>query len=345
MKTKIVFLGFFLFFSIINFSNAQIGNYMKSKAVSATKRAGQQSDKEVDKKINNAVDEEVSKLFNKKKGDKDQPESNETQPAAVEQSSAPSDASSSSSGSNAAANDAMSKAIMGRMGISMARPANVKDSYNYTGNLLMVIQSWDDEGDTDGEVLYTTHYTSDNKGVAMDFKSKDKGDSKIIFDNVNNIMIILGDNGKDKSGFVMGVAPTDTTAASAQANTSGNNNTTATSIGDYYSNFKKTGRTKTIAGYSCEEFEYEDAESKATYWITNEMPADLWAKMFSANMITSVYAGRPNGFIMETYNEKKNSKSKSTMIVKEVNKNQAASISTVGYTFVSYGGNPAAAPK
>ena len=349
MKTKFGIIGFFFILCMINYSNAQVGNFVRSKTGVATNRAVQQTNKEVDKKITNAVDEEISKIFNKKKGDKDQPAENETQPAAVEQSSAPSDdssdGSSSGGGSNKAANDAMSRAIMGRMGISMARPANVKDRYDYTGNLLMVIQSWDEEGDTEGEVLYTTHYTSDNKGVAMDFKSNDKGDSKIIFDNVNNIMIILGDDGKDKSGFVMGVAPADTSAASARANTGGNNNANAASNSDYYSKFKKTGRSKTIAGYSCEEYEYEDTESKASYWMTQDMPADLWAKMFSANMIASVYAGRPNGFIMESTNEQKNSKSKSTMLVKEVNKNQAASISTMGYQFISYGGNPAAAPK
>lgn len=342
MKSKIVILGLFFVFSIINFSKAQVGNYARSKAVSAVRRAGQQSDKEVDKKINNAVDEEVSKLFNKKKGDKDQPAGNESEPASKEQSSEPSDESSSNAGSGSATNDAMSRAIMGRMGISMERPASVKDRYDYTGNLLMTVQNWDEEGDSEGEVLYTTHYTNDNKGVAMDFNSKDKGDSKMIFDDENHIMIILGDNGKDKSAFVMAMAVSD--SASAQASTTGTKNTKATSNTDYYSNFKKTGRSKTIAGYSCEEFIYENAENKASYWITNDMPADLWARMFSGNMITSVYAGKPNGFIMESTNEMKNSKTKSTMVVKEVNKNQAASISTIGYTFMSYGGNTVA-PK
>jgi hypothetical protein len=338
MKSKIIILSLFLVFSISDFSNAQIGGFLKSKAGSVTNRAVQQSDKQVDKKINNAVDTVVDNLFNKKSGKKEQPSTNQAQPNAVSQPSAPDNRP--SSGSNKTSNDIMGRAIMSKMGISMERPANVKDKYDYTGNLVMTIQSWNENGETDGEVLYTTHYTTDNKGVAMDFKSKDKGDSKLIFDNDNQIMIILGDNGKDKSGIVMAMGGVkDTVSASAQKNAGDKSNTGTIDKTDYYTSFKKTGRTKVISGYSCNEYAYEDTESKASYWLTSDLPAELWSKMFSANMIASVYAGRPNGFIMEWNNEKKNTKEKSQMIVKEVNKNKPASISTMGYTFMSYGGN------
>ncbi len=337
MKIKVVIPGLLFFSCMCYFSQAQIGGFVKNRASSATNHAQQQTGKEVDKKVNNAIDEGISNIFNKKKGDKDQPATNQTEPA-KEQASEPANEPSSSSKSGSATNDAMSRAMMGRMGISMERPANIKNTYDYTGNLVMVVQSWDDGGDSDGKVLYTTHYTNDNKGYAMDFKSKDKGDSKMIFDNDNQIMIILGDDGKDKTGFVMGMAVND--SVSAPANTSTANNS-AMGNTDYYTNFKKTGKTKTIAGYNTEEYVYEDTEGKASYWITNDLPAELWAKMFNANTIVSVYAGKPNGFIMELINEKKNSKEKSTMLVKEVNKNQPASISTMGYSFISYGGKPA----
>jgi hypothetical protein len=344
MKLKIVILSFFFVFSIVDFSNAQIGGFLKSKAASATGRAVQQSDKEVDKKINNAVDTAVYNIFNKKGGDKGQPATNQSDPATKEQSPEPTKTPSSNARSGSGSNDVMSRGIMGKMGISMERPANVKDKYDYTGNLVMTVQTWNENGDTDGEVLYTTHYTKDNKGYAMDFTSKDKGDSKMIFDNDNQIMIILGDNGKDKSGIVMAMAVNDSLAAAEKKNTTETNNTAAVGNTDYYTNFKKTGRTKVISGYSCEEFVFEDTENKASYWITNDLPAELWSKMFNANTIASVYAGRPNGFIMEWNNEKKNTKEKSQMVVKEVNKNKSASISTIGYNFISYKGK-AGTPK
>lgn len=341
MKAKIIFLGVLFFLGTVNFTNAQIGNYMKSKAATATRRAGQQSDKEVDKEINKAVDKGVTDVFNKLRGDENQqPATNQSETETTKQPTQSSENHSSKSRSGSGSNDAMSRALMGKLGISMERPANIKDRYDYNGNMLMSLQSWDSEGNTDGEVLYTTHYTSDNKGFAMDFKSNEKGDSKIIFDYENNLMIILGDDGKDRTGMVMAYgsysAGKDTTVQGTDDQIKDYN--------EYYSTFKKTGSSKNIAGYRCDEYAYEDNERKDSYWLTTELSADLWANIFNANAITSVYAGRPNGFIMEWNNERKDSKEKSQMIVKEVSKNQSSSVSTVGYTFMSFGG-PKNAPK
>lgn len=203
MKKNVVILSILFFCSMGTYSFAQIGGFVKNRAASATNRAQQQTGKEIDKKVNTKIDEGISNLFNKNKGDKDQPATNQSEPAVNEQSAEPVNSSSSGSnsgsrsGSNAAANDMMGRAILGSMGISTDRPANIKNSYDYSGNIKMVVQEWDDSGETDGEVLYTTHYTNDNKGYAMDFKSTDKGNSRIIFDNDNHVMIMMGDDGKE----------------------------------------------------------------------------------------------------------------------------------------------------
>ncbi len=174
-----------------NFSDAQFRGYVRSKTGVATRRAVQQTDNEIDKKINNAVDTLVSNAFNKDKGEGDQPDENGSQPSNEEKQSQSGANSSSDSRSGSSVNDVRSKAIMGKLGISMERPDDVKDIYNYTGNVLMAAQSWDSIGNTKGEELFTTHYTADNKGFAMDFKSKDNGDSRMIFDYENQILIIL----------------------------------------------------------------------------------------------------------------------------------------------------------
>jgi hypothetical protein len=350
MKTKIIILCICFASGINYFAGAQVGNYLKAKQGIATRRAGQQVDKEVNKEITDKVDKGVSDIFDKlRKKDGDKPETGEAEPVAKEQPSQSSDETSSKKSSGNSANDAMGRAMMSKMGINMGRPANIKDKYDYSGNLLMTVETWDEDGKSDGEVLYTTHYTSDNKGYAMDFKSKDKGDSRMIFDYENQVMIILGDNGKDKSGMVMAIGPNVTVQDSAVTTaTTGNTTTTAnsnvTDYNSYYSSYKKTGQSKKISGYNCDEYVYEDAENKASYWMTNDLSADLWANMFNSYTITAVYAGRPNGFIMEWNNESKASKQKSHMVVKEVNKNQSSSFSTIGYTFMSFN-SPQTAPK
>lgn len=341
MKTRIIFLTFIFIFNAIQFTDAQVGNYLKKKAESATNRAGRQADKEVTKDLNKAVDKGVANAFDKVRKDEEEEEGQEDQPSDASQPSKSSSQSSGSKSGKSSANDAMTKAMMGRMGISMERPANIKDSYNYTSNLVMNTQSWDSEGNTEGEMPYTTHYRNDGKGFAMEFKSEEKGNSRIIFDYENEMMIILADDGKDKSGVVMkwtGAYTDSLTTVSTQPTTTTAETPEVKDYTNYYSSFKKTGSTKSISGYKCEEYEYNSEEDKATFWMTNDLPAELWANMFSANVVASVYAGRPNGFIMEWTNENKTTKEKSHMIVKEVNRDKSTNLSTAGYTFMSFGG-------
>lgn len=322
MKTTTFFLSI-IFVTISNFSMGQIDGYLRNKANNAAWRAGRQADREIDKKINKKIDEEVSDAFNKEDSAKNKKETSGTDTSGTSQSKS----------ARGSSNDAMSRAMMGKMGISMERPANIKDKYDFKGNLVMTTQAWDENGESEGEMLYTTYFSDNQKSFAMDFKTEDKGNSRMIFDMENHMMIVLSEDDGEKTGMVMGIDPNSATPSKDSSVTASNQSTPATA--DYYSNFKKTGKTKTVSGYSCEEYVYEDNESKAEYWMTDDLPAELWANMFNNNTVAAVYAGKPSGFIMEWTNENKLNKEKSTMVVKEVNKNQNSSFSTVDYSFIT----------
>lgn len=320
--------------------NAQIINgYVKSKARTATNRAVYDADKEVDTQINKGVDNEFNKLKKKKPGKDNQPtdslaKANENADAGT------SDSKSRSSSKKSSNDDAMSKSFMGKMGINMERPANMKDSYEYTGNLKMDVETWNDEGQSQGVVDYTTQYSDKTTGVAMEFQDKEKGYSTMIYDYDNGLMIILGDDGKDKSGFAtpLGAYPSDSVSTSADTQVTA---AETAKVENYNSGFKKTGKSKTIAGYKCEEYYFEDEEVMASYWITTELPAKLWTKMYTTYAFTSLYTGSTNGFVMESDQLHKASKERSHMIVTEVNQNQPASISTVGYNIMTMSTAPA----
>jgi len=341
MKLKLVLLTvIFLCGTILN-SYTQVEGYIKSKARHAQNRALYDADKEVDNQIDKGVDKEFDKLKSKILGEDDAAEKEgeaveDTNPDNSGDSDSKSKKTSKSSG-----NDAMSKALMGKMGINMERPANMKDMYEYTGNILMDLETWDDDGDSQGVVAYTTQYSDKNNGFAMEFQDKEKGYSTMIFDYDNQLMIILGDNGTDKSGFATQLGAYEPATAS-QANDPQAEAVEAEKVEDYYGSFKKTGKSKTIAGYSCDEYYYEDEEDMISYWMTNELPADLWTKMGTANNFSSVYTGRTSGFVMESDHRSKTSKERSLMIVKEVNPKKPGKISTVGYTVMSMKAPPPA---
>ena len=257
MRTKIFFLGVMLTFGL-NITNAQIGNYVRNKAVNAAFRAG---DKKVDEKIDEALEKDKKEKEGTTGNDKTKTDQNS--------------GNSESGSSNNSSSDARSKAMMGRLGISMERPANIKDKYDYMGNILMTMQSWDENGESDGEILYTTHYSADKQGFAMKFEGDEKKNSVMIFDNENQMMIILSDEGKDKTGMVMAIAN------AAGDSTSNSTTSEVNDPNDYYSKFKKTGKTKKVSGYECDEYVFEDENLKGSYWMTTDLSANLWANMFN----------------------------------------------------------------
>lgn len=332
MKSKLFLLStLFLLGSILGLNAQILEGYAKSKVRTAQNRAVYDADKEVDSQINKGVDKQFNKLKDKIL-EKDEKPAEETAPA-TNQAATPSEenSSKSSGSSNSASSDAMSKALMGKMGINMTRPANMKDVYEYSGNILMDVENWDENGESEGKIAYTAHYSDKNVGIAMVFKDEEKGLSTMVFDYDNLLMIILTDNGSsDRNGIATPLNAYYSDSASYQTDA---NNTAE--VQDYSMGFKKTGKSKTIAGYKCDEYYFEDEQDKVSYWMTNDLPKDLWSKMYTSNAFTSLYTGRTNGFVMESDHQFKASKERSFMTVKEVNPKQSTRISTVGYTIMT----------
>ncbi len=164
MKIKSFLLLIILATGISEISSGQnVGNYLRRKANMAGNHAANRADQNVNNKINGEVDKKVDSAFNKLWGDdnKNDNEKQEQQGDASQQPSSPSEDVSN------AGNQAASNAMMKRMGISTN--VKVNDAYNYTGNIVMDVQNWDANGDTEGKILYTTYVNKDNSGFAMDF--------------------------------------------------------------------------------------------------------------------------------------------------------------------------------
>jgi len=335
MKSKLFLLStLFLLGSIIGINAQILEGYAKSKARTAQNRAIYDADKEVDSQINKGVDKQFNKLKDKIL-EKDEKPAEESAPATKPAETQSEDNSSKSSESSSdASSDAMSRALMGKMGINMTRPANMKDVYEYSGNILMDVENWDEEGESEGKIAYTAHYSDKTAGIAMVFKDEEKGLSTMIFDYDNLLMLILTDNGSsDRNGMATPLNAYYSDSATVQ--TDAGSTAESAEVQDYSTGFKKTGKSKTIAGYKCDEYFFEDEQDKVSYWMTNDLPKDLWSKMYTSNAFTSLYTGRTNGFVMESDHQYKATKERSFMTVKEVNPNKSARISTVGYTIMT----------
>ncbi|MFW5644574.1 MAG: DUF4412 domain-containing protein [Bacteroidota bacterium] len=320
---KLSFIIIMVFIASFFFeTNAQpVGRFLEKKMKQATNRAAQKADEEITDEMNKQVDKGVENVFEDMFGSEEESENSEDRASSTEDKKTVADPS-----------DAMAAAMMKKMGLNMA-PANVQENYDYQGNILMTVQSWDQSGETEGEMNYTTHYSKTYSDFAMEFY-QDNASSTMIFDTKNGAMLILTDNGKEKTGIVTSYA-IDSVDESSWEDQEEEEIEKIEDYSIYNENLKKTGKTKKIAGYKCDEYRYEDEEDEGTVWMTHEISPDLWARMVTSNVFSAATAAYYGGFVMEMDQTDKNTGERTYMLVKEVNENKPSSISTRGYQLMS----------
>jgi hypothetical protein len=201
-------------------------------------------------------------------------------------------------------------------------------SYNFDAYIQMQITNYKKNGNVDDQVLYDSYVHKEDADYAMEFSNED-GKSTIIFDTKNLAMLILTESDEAKSGFATTIDP----------------EAVAERMEDYADesdleplNIKKTGKTKNILGYSCDEYLAEDEDSEAHIWISEKLGKEIrkeWMnnqQTFGA-MFTQAYA--LNGVAMEYDLLDKDSGEKTEMIVTRIDMNHSHSVSTAGYDIIS----------
>jgi len=210
--------------------------------------------------------------------------------------------------------------IMKGLGMS-GEPVPVADSYSFNHLIQMHIESYDSEGKMESEGEFITHLNPQSKSMGYQMISGNMGQpgqGMFIIDAENGATIILSEENGEKTGIIYGLG------------------TFFNTLGETYQeeeipetqenyllnpNVKKTGRTKNIAGYKCEEYIYNDEESESEIWITTDLKMNN-RDFFSTLYKTSLYSqGIPWGYMMESTTRDKESGEKSIMQVTRVDQN------------------------
>ncbi|MFN3918185.1 MAG: DUF4412 domain-containing protein [Flavobacteriales bacterium] len=214
--------------------------------------------------------------------------------------------------------------------------SKVLTEYSFQHNVLMEMESVDKKGKSNGKNNMKMLFNESGEYFGGEvFMDDGKGNSIsagfTIFDWKNNQMIRLIDNGGMKIGVIMKL---DEAQSYVESTTSTENEKEV--------KFRKTGKTKTILGYLCEEYIIEDEESTTEMWMTKDVDLNLAQVMGfmgqnqkgKKNSTTTYPKDAPQGFMMETITTNKKNNEKSIMKVIEVNKNKSTSVKTSGYTFM-----------
>jgi hypothetical protein len=211
----------------------------------------------------------------------------------------------------------------------------IEDSYRFDTNVLYTMEF--SSGDDSSVVDYSMWFSDNDSYMATQVSNMQTGSNRneempmsvlSVIDDKNKAMIVLMEEQK----MAQVVSMDKIRDLSLEETESDGLDSTFEAV-------KKTGRSKKILGYDCEEFSSENQDTRVTFWVTQDL--EVYQKNMFFNMSQSLggnsFRNIPKGakgFMMEMDFEHKTKKEAGKLIVKEIRK-EAKSISTAGYQFVN----------
>ena len=208
-----------------------------------------------------------------------------------------------------------------------------ESDYSFDAYIQMEVSNYKKNGNLDDQVLYDNYVNKTQADYAMVF-TDGRDQSTIIFDTKNSAMLILSESDGEKTGFATTIDPE--AMADWAEEYAEEEELEESDLTPY--NLKKTGKSKDILGYHCEEYLVEDEATEIRMWVSEKLGKEMrkeWMKNQQTFGAMFMHAYALNGMALE-YNvlDKDNGK-KTTMLVTKIDLNHQHSVSTGGYTVMS----------
>lgn len=321
MKTRGLFLLFAFMILVPGTSSGQVGNFLKNKVNRAINAGANTADKEINNKIDTAAEKGVTNAMDKADARTEKNKQNNSgQPSKDEGTNAADQGSQSGGGVN--------------LGKLMANKVDLKykEEYSFTSRLYMQTETYDKKDVI--KMDFFMFYSSSSPSIGIETKSisneKDEVTpitSTMVMDGENKCFLMLTDMNGQKIGMISAI-PDENTAQTQPDGKKAKKDTPPT--------FTKTGNTKVIAGYKCDEYSYTDPDDKTSgkVWFTKEANLKIDQRGWK-NTGMAAYYGNPafnEGVLLanETYDDKGKLTMKSE--TKEINPNFPHSVSVKGYS-------------
>lgn len=206
--------------------------------------------------------------------------------------------------------------------VAAASKANYKPEYRFDAYMQMeIIESGDKT------ILYDAFLMKDGGSYAVQFIMEGTR-SLVLLDMENNAVLMLGEENGVKTGFAMGVDPEALAGFTGEVE---ENNQS-------YAEFR-TGRTKSILGYSCDEYLIRQDGAEVRIWVSEKLGKELSKELLNNQQIFGgafMYAAGINGMAME-YIFKDPDGDRMSMRITKLDMNASKSISTSDYAIMSMG--------
>lgn len=313
MKTRIILLVFTLSIFLNPVLHAQFGGVV-----------GRAVNRQINREVDSLLDKKVQDEQNKNRAQK----AEEERIAAEKKASGKSD---SQVPENDQEEDSDSSGQVDLGGLFANKVTlKYKDDYQFTSRIYMVSETYDKD-----DVMKMDMYMFYNAGTPhigvetqtlTDEENSTAVQAKMVMDGENKVFVILTDVNGMKMGMISEITEENTNIVGPDGKPVKNYKPPT---------FTKTGNTKVIAGYKCEEYTYK-AEDKTSgkVWFTNDADLKIDRRGWNNSSLSYYYGSNQfnNGIILatESYDEKGKLQMKSE--TKEINKNFPHSISTKGYS-------------
>ena len=221
------------------------------------------------------------------------------------------------------------KVMMNALGLT--GNVDYEPEYSFDAHIQMEISEYKKNGKLDQQMLYDSYVHKEDADYAMEF-SDDGSQSIIIFDSKNSAMLILSNSDGERTGFAT-TFDLEAMAEEAEAYEEEDSELDPDPF-----NYKKTGKTKNILGYSCDEYLVEDESTEVHMWVSEKLGKEMrkeWLnnKQTFGAMFTQAYA--LNGMVMEYDLLDKEDGDKMVMQVTKIDLNHTHKVSTDGYNIMS----------
>jgi Domain of unknown function (DUF4412) len=324
MKTRTFLLLLAFIIALPSAMNGQVGNLLKNKMSRVINAGTKTANKEVDNKIDSAATKETEKRIALEKEKAAEAAKNDSINNAGQPSKAEGDKASSGSQPSGGIN----------FGKLMANKVTLKynEDYNFGSRIYMQTETYNKQDVT--KMDFFMYYSASTPGVGIETKSIANQDgnatpvaASMVMDVENKSFIMLTNMNGMKMGIISPI-PDENTATTQPDGKPAKNVTPPT--------FTKTGNTRTIAGYKCDEYSYVSNQDKTTgkVWFTKDAKLKIDKRGWQKTGMATYYGSTAfsDGIILgsETYDDKGKMTMKSE--TKEIDENFPYSISVKGYS-------------
>jgi len=331
MKTRTLFIVI-LIIIVPSLSYGQLGGMLKRGASKVMHTVGKEANKEADRQADSVAQEKARNAANKtiennvQNNQGNQNENLENQ------------------------NSGEGKRKKGGLNLgAMLGGADIKhgDEYSFDGRMYMQMEAYDKKEPVKSDYYIYFNQTSSNAGIEFKTVVNDGDKSTpvatvMVYDNDNRCFMMLIDRGEGKKTGIISTIPSDSVMKARAAE--------RTNPDAKPANVVKTGRSRVIAGYKCDEYKITEPEKKeyTLAWMTKDLKLKADKSNWSKAGIPSFYgyAGMENSSMlaMESYDE--DNKLAMKMETIEINTNYSHKISVAGYNFIKMNFNQmGGAPK